>query len=141
MRTTGVHRSTHALVRAAVTAALVGALAGLGAVSGFAGTDAATGTPAPAGFRLADDSAGCALYASGQLACRARGEAATVVLGPDGAAERTDDAVRWSKTTSVLLPAESWWHGAFSCRVRAERLVCENRSGGSISVTPRPGRS
>jgi hypothetical protein len=101
-------------------------------VSGVAGTHAG-GAPAPAAFRLADGSAGCRLLDPGTLACRAAGSDAAAVLAADGSSRPEDVDVGWDDGTPVLLAAESWWHGAFSCRVRAAVVTCA-AADGAITV-------
>jgi len=111
---------------------LLAALAGgLLAVSSAARTSDASGSPAPAAFRLLDGSAGCAFDGS-RLACSSR-TGATAVLEEDGSSRPSDDAVRWDAATPVLRSTESWWHGGFSCRVAGFEIVCE-RETGSIAV-------
>ena len=105
---------------------------GLAAVSGVAGTRAG-GEPAPAVFRLDDGSAGCRLLDAGTLACRAAESDAAAVLAADGSSHPDDVDVGWDDDTPVLLPAESWWHGAFSCRVRAAVVTCA-AADGAITV-------
>ena len=78
-------------------AAVVG---GALAVSGTARTTRA-GTPERASFRVAGSSAGC-IYDDGRLSC----------------------STRIPVDATVLRPTESWWHGAFVCRVEAGRPVC-----------------
>ena len=109
------------------------AIAGVAAISGEART-ADAGTPAPASFRLADDSAACSLLASGSLACTATGK--TVVLDADGKSRVSTDAVTWSDDTPVLGSSASWWHGAYSCRVADGAVACRT-SDGAISVGKR----
>jgi hypothetical protein len=100
------------------------------AVSGSARTSASGGTPAPAAFRLSDNSAGCAFDGS-RIACAAvSGDG--VVLEEDGSSHPATSAVTWGGTTPVLQRSKSWWHGGFSCRVEGG-IVCE-RGRGSISV-------
>jgi hypothetical protein len=112
--------------------AAVATATGLAAVSGVAGTRAG-GEPAPAAFRLDDGSAGCRLLDAGTLACRAAGSDAAAVLAADGSSHPDDVDVGWDDDTPVLLPAESWWHGAFSCRVRAAVVTCA-AADGAITV-------
>ena len=88
------------------------------------------GTPAPAAFRLADGSAGCAFDGS-RLACATAGGKG-VVLEADGSSHPAPRAVTWDETTPVLRRTASWWHGGFACHVEGD-LVCE-RENGSISV-------
>jgi hypothetical protein len=116
----------------AVAAAV--ALGGVLAVSGIAGTGQTGGVPAPAAFRLADSSAGCAYAADGSIACRAAGTPAAVVLDPDGDSHADDREVGWDGTTPVLLPGESWWHGDVSCRAPEREIVCD-AGGGTIRVS------
>jgi hypothetical protein len=105
---------------------------GLAAVSGVAGTSAG-GEPAPAAFRLEDGSAGCRLLDGDTLACRAAGSDAAALLAADGSSHPGEVDVAWDDDTPVLLPAESWWHGAFSCRVRAAVVTCA-AADGAITV-------
>jgi hypothetical protein len=107
---------------------------GLLAVSGTARTTGVGGTPAPAAFRLADGSAGCA-FDGERLACRSAASPTAVVLEADGSSQPTDTAVAWDEDTPVLWQTESWWHGGFSCRVVDAVLVCASGRG-SISVAP-----
>jgi len=111
------------------------AVFGLLAVTGVAGTRG-TGDPAPAAFRLVDGSAGCNFLDSGEIACRADGSATALVLEPDGDVRLDDIAVRWDDSTPALRPAESWWHGGFSCGVEDGRLSCATASGGVVEVGP-----
>jgi len=102
----------------------------LAAVAGIAGTGDGGGTPAAASFRLEDGSAGCVFRSSGEIACRAAGAAAAVVLAPDGSSYVDADAVvGWDASTPVLLASESWWNGAVSCRVSARRIHCAAGDG------------
>jgi hypothetical protein len=121
--------------RWAAALAVASAATGLVAMSGFAGTGGAGGEPAPAGFRLADGSAGCRLLSADELACRAAGADTGVVLHASGASspERVDAAL--DPAAPVLLPAQSWWNGPFSCRTRAGEVVC-SAGGGAIAVAP-----
>lgn len=107
---------------------------GLAAVSGVAGTSRSSGAPAPAAFRLEDGSAGCRLLDSGTVACRAAGSDDAALLDADGGSRVGQVDVAWDDETSVLLDAESWWLGAFSCRVRATVLTCA-AADGAITVT------
>ncbi len=109
---------------------LAAAALGTLAVSGAARTPG-DGKPAPAAFRLSDGSAGCA-FDGARLACATASLPTGIVLEADGGSRPAARAVVWDETTPVLQRAESWWHGAFSCRVEG-RLVCE-RGSGSISV-------
>ena len=119
-------------LRVSLVAAAALALTGLAAVGGAAGT-AATGPPAPAAFRLADGSAGCAFSESGAIACRAQGGERALVLERDGDSRAADVPVAWTEETRVLLPGESWWHGEVACRARGG-IVCATANGGTISV-------
>jgi hypothetical protein len=101
---------------------------GLAAVSGAAGTSA-VGEPAPAAFRLEDGSAGCRLLDGDTLACRAAGSDTGAVLAADGSSHPEDVDVDWDASAPVLLAAESWWHGSFSCRVRAAVVTCAAADG------------
>jgi len=101
----------------------------LAAVSGVA----AGGSPALGAFRLEDGSAGCRLLDAKTLACRTAGRAAAAVLVADGSSRAADVAVDWDEDTPVLLPAESWWQGAFSCRARAGAVTCA-AGDGAITV-------
>ena len=121
--------------RAAATGVTATAVFGLLAVTGVAGT-AGKGEPAPAAFRLADGSAGCNFLASGVIACRAMGAPSAVVLEPDGDVRPDDVTVTWNDATTVLQPAESWWHGGFSCSAADGRISCATASGGVIEVGP-----
>ena len=120
-------------LRWATTLAVVATATGLAAVSGVAGTGGGHGTPAPAAFRLEDGSVGCRLLDPETLACRATGHDAVAVLAADGSSRAADLAVDWDVSTPVLLPAESWWDGDFSCRVRAAVVTCA-AANGAISV-------
>lgn len=114
---------------------LLGLLAGgLLAVSGTARTAGAGGTPAPAEFRLADGSAGCA-FDGERLACRASSMTTALVVGGDGA-PTADVEVDWDAMTPVLRQTESWWHAGFTCSVDDGAIVCA-KGGASISVGPR----
>jgi hypothetical protein len=116
------------LLIALVAAVVLGTLA----VSGGARTpDGDRGKLAPAAFRLADGSAGCAFDGT-RLAC-ASSAGRGVVLDSDGSSHPAPGAVTWDETTPVLRRTASWWHGGFSCRVEVD-LVCE-RGNGSISVS------
>lgn len=105
---------------------------GLAAVSGVAGTSVG-GEPAPAAFRLEDGSAGCRLLDADTVACRAAGNDAAAVLAADGSSHPGDVDVDWDDGTPVLLAAESWWDGPFSCRVRAVVVTCA-AADGAITV-------
>lgn len=120
---------------AALAAAALTALFGLAAVAAIAGTGDPGGTPATAAFRLGDGSAGCNFRESGEIACRAAGSEAAVVLEPSGDSRvEMDGAVGWDEQTPVLLAAESWWNGAVSCRVApSQRIVC-TAGDGSIAA-------
>lgn len=120
--------------RFATALAAAAAATGLVAVAGSAGTGGAHGEPAAAGFRLADGTVACALV-DGALACRADGADTAAVLERDGRSRAADVDVPHDASTPVLLRAESWWLGGFSCRVVAESVVC--RAGdGAITVAP-----
>ena len=119
--------------RWSATLAAVAVATGLAAVSGVAGTSDAGGDPAPAAFRLEDGSAGCRLVDAHTLACRAAGNDAAAVLAADGSSRAGDVGVPWDDGTPVLLEAESWWHGSFSCRVRAAAVTCA-AGDGAITV-------
>ena len=106
---------------------------GLAAVSGVAGTSRAGGESAPAAFRLEDGSAGCRLLDGDTVACRAAGSDTTAVLAADGSSHPGDVDVDWDDGTPVLLAAESWWDGPFSCRVRAV-VVTRAAASGAITV-------
>ena len=111
---------------------IAAALGGLLAVAATArGTGA--GTPAPAAFKLADGSAGCA-FDGNRLACRAEGATSAVVLAADGRSEAADVDVRWDSSTSVLHRAERWFHGAFACGVDDGDTIRCSASHGSLSV-------
>ena len=117
--------------RVALFTVLAVSLGGLLAVSGGARTPAA-GSPAPAGFRLADGSAGCT-FDGERLACRTATMSSAVVLEADGSSSGGDVPVEWNDSTPVLRSTESWWHDGFSCRIDAPDIVCE-RGNGSIAV-------
>ena len=121
-------------LRWSATLAAVAAATGLAAVSGFAGTSGATGEPAPAAFRLEDGSAACRLVDASTLACRSSATDAAAVLAADGESHPADVEVAVDETTPVLLPAESWWNGAFSCRVRDAAVTCA-AGDGAITVS------
>jgi hypothetical protein len=114
----------------ALAAAL--AVTGLVAVSGVAATGGVDGVPAPAAFRLEDGTVGCVLLDASRLACRAA-DGAAAALTDDGASSPTDADVSWDDSTPVLLPAESWWNGAFSCRVAGAGVAC-SAGDGAIEV-------
>jgi hypothetical protein len=107
--------------------------AGAAAVTGIASTGAPAGEPAPAGFRLADGSAGCVLVAADELACRSADIDAAVSLSRDGSSRITDAEVSWDETMPVLRAAEQWWHAGFVCRVHRGRAYCA-AGGGSVSA-------
>ena len=113
----------------------VAVAAGLAAVSGVAGTSRGGGESAPAAFRLEDGSAGCRLLDGDTVACRAAGSDAGAVLAADGSSHAGDVDVEWDDGTPVLLAAESWWHGAFRCRVRGGVVTC-SAADGAIRVEP-----
>lgn len=115
--------------------AVVAALAVATALAVAAGV-AAGGSPAPGAFRLEDGSTGCRLLDAETLACRASGRETAAVLAADGSSRAADVAVDWSDDTPVLLPAESWWQGAFSCRVRAAVVTC-SAGNGAVTVARR----
>ena len=110
------------------------AVGGLLAVSGTARTTGPDGAPAPAAFRLADGSAGCA-FDGERIACRSATAPTAVELERDGSSRPADADVTWDQATPVLRQTESWWHGGFSCRVLDSDLVCASATG-SISVAP-----
>jgi hypothetical protein len=103
-------------------------------VGGLLAVSGAARSPAPAGFRLADGSAGCA-YDGARLACRSASMTSAVVLEADGSSSGGDVHVVWNDSTPILRPTESWWHEGFSCRVADADLVCD-RGSGSIAVGP-----
>jgi hypothetical protein len=109
--------------------AAVAVATGLAAVAGVAGTSRSGGEPAPAAFRLEDGSAGCRLLDRDTLACRAAGSDAAAVLAADGSSHPGDVDVDWDEGTPVLLTAESWWHGPFSCNVRGPVVTCAAADG------------
>ena len=111
--------------------AATAAAAALAAAAGVA----AGGSPALGAFRLEDGSVGCRLLDAETLACRAAGRDAAAVLAANGASRAADAAVDWSDDTPVLLPAESWWQGAFSCRVALGLVTCA-AGDGAITVAP-----
>ena len=114
--------------RLVVVLAAVGGC-GLLAVTGIAATGAPGGDPAPAGFQLADGSAGCALLEPALLACRTAGIDAAVVLDRDGSSRVERLAVEWDRETPVLRPTQSWWHAGFVCRVQHGRVHCAAGNG------------
>ena len=120
--------------RILVVGLLAATLGGAFAVAGTARTGDA-GAPAEAAFRLADGSVGCA-FDGRRLACRSVDAASAVVLEQDGSSYAEDVAVRWDDATTVLRPTESWWHGAFGCRVADADVVCWTPDGGSVAVGP-----
>ena len=106
---------------------------GLLAVTGIASTGLPSGDPAPAGFRLADGSAGCRLVSSHELACRTQGIGASVVLATDGSSRVTPVDVVWTRATPVLRAGQQWWHAGFVCRVDRGRVHC-SAGDGSVSA-------
>ena len=116
-----------------LTTLLAAVVGGALAVAGTAG-GTSSGTPAPAAFRLADGSVGCA-FDGARLACRSRGGSTAVVLESSGSSQAEDVEVSWDDSTRVLLAAESWWHGGFNCHVAYSDVVCESGPG-SIAVGP-----
>jgi hypothetical protein len=118
------------------TLVAVAVATGLAAVSGVAGTSRSGGEPAPAAFRLEDGSAGCRLLDADTLVCRAAGSDAAAVLAADGSSHPGNVDVDWDDGTPVLLAAESWWHGPFSCRVRGSVVTC---AAGDGAVTVESG--
>ena len=120
--------------RVGASVAATAAAFGLLAVTGVAGTSAGGGDPAPATFRLADGSAGCAYLASGELACRTADSRRALVLDAEGDVRPDEAEVGWTDSTPVLLPAESWWHGDYSCRVVRAALRCTSVAGGVLEV-------
>ncbi len=121
-------------VRWAATLALVSVAAGVAAVFGLAApTDAAE--PAEAAFRLEDGSVGCRLVSPDQLACRAAGAETAAVLDAEGGSRPDDVTVDLGTAVPVLLPSESWWNGAFSCRVRDGAVTCASGDG-AVTVSP-----
>lgn len=100
----------------------------LAALAALVGVAPPGDEPVPSGFRLADGSAGCA-YRDGVVACRSAGNETAAVLERDGDSRAEEVAVDWDETTPVLLPAESWWHAGFSCRVRGARIACTAGDG------------
>lgn len=116
-----------------VLAVAVAAAGTVFVLTGFAGADGGSATPIPASFRLEDGSAACALLASGEVVCRARGGEAAVVLERDGSSRPSELELHWDDSTPVLLAAESWWAGDVRCRLVADALSCA-RDGGAIFV-------
>ena len=102
----------------------------LAAVSGVA----AGGSPALGAFRLEDGSIGCRLVDAETLACRAAGRDVAAVLAADGSSRAADVAVDRGEDTPVLLPAESWWQGAFSCRSAGVVVTC-SAGDGAITIS------
>jgi hypothetical protein len=119
--------------RFTVLAALLAAAGTVFVLTGFAGAGGPSDAPTPASFRLEDGSAACALLASGEVVCRARGGDSAVVLEPDGSSHPSDAELSWNASTPVLLAAESWWAGDVRCRLVAGALSCA-RGGGAIFV-------
>jgi hypothetical protein len=113
----------------------VALLAATAAALAAASSVAAGGSSGLGAFRLDDGSVGCRLLDAGTLACRGAGRERAVVLAADGSSRAGDVAVDPSEDTPVLLSAESWWQGAFSCRVRAAVVTC-TAGGGAITVAP-----
>jgi|SRR5215210_6671723 len=110
------------------------AIGGLLAVGATArGTSA--GSPAPAAFRLADGSAGCAFDGT-TISCRGR-STGTVVMDAEGRTHASSDEVEWNASTPVLLRTESWWNGPFGCRVDDATIVCTTVDGGMLAVDER----
>jgi hypothetical protein len=114
--------------------ALLAATAAAAALAA-ASSVAAGGSSALGALRLDDGSVGCRLLDAGTLACRGAGRERAVVLAADGSSRAGDVAVDPSEDTPVLLSSESWWQGAFSCRVRAAVVTC-TAGGGAITVAP-----
>ena len=120
-------------MRRVVATFLVASAGGLLAVTAMATTGVPAGEPAPAGFRLADGSAGCFLAEDDELACRTAGLDASVVLARDGSSRVSRTPVEWNRDTPLLGAAELWWHAGFVCRVRHGRVHCA-AGGGSIAA-------
>jgi hypothetical protein len=91
------------------------------------------GVPAPASFRLADGSAGCA-FDGMKLACRSASSPSAVALDGEGRTRASRERVAWDASTPVLLRTESWFNGAFSCRVADATIVCSTTDGGLLAV-------
>jgi hypothetical protein len=119
--------------RWSVTLAAVVVATGLVAASEAARNGSPDGDPAPAAFRLEDGSVGCRLVHHDTLACRAVGSDVAAVLAADGSSHTRAVDVDRDAGTPVLLDAESWWHGAFSCRVHGDAVTC-TAGGGAIRV-------
>jgi hypothetical protein len=117
-----------------VLLAVASVVAGLAAVSSAALPAGRFGEPAPASFRLADGSAGCRFFASGEIACRAAGTASSLVLEPDGNSLIAHRDVAWTVDTPVLGESESWWNGSVSCRVAHGVIACSTIAGGTVEV-------
>ncbi|MGH3130920.1 MAG: hypothetical protein ACRDNX_08900 [Gaiellaceae bacterium] len=125
------------LRRFLVASAATLAMGALLAVSGFAGTGDSGGVPAPASFRLANGSAGCSFFDSGEIGCRTEAGPSALVLEPDGDSRPADVFVGWDETTPVLLSGESWWHGDVVCRAGGDDVTCSTETGGEIVVGAR----
>jgi hypothetical protein len=126
MAADGVQRFTVLAVAAAAASAVA-------VLTGFAGAEGPADRPVQASFRLEDGSAACALLENRDVACRARGGDAAVVLEPDGSSRPSEIELYWDDSTPVLLAAESWWDGDVRCRLAAGALSC-TRGGGAIFV-------
>lgn len=112
-----------------LTALAVGGLLAVGATA----RDTSTGVPAPASFRLADGSAGCA-FDGAKLACSGAASSPTVVLDDRGRTRAARHRVEWDASTPVLRWTESWFNGVFSCRLDERTILCTTTDGGFLAV-------
>jgi hypothetical protein len=108
------------------------ALGGLLAV-GATARSTTSGVPAPAAFRLADGSAGCA-FDGRKLTCSGATSSPSVVLDDGGRTRAARGRVDWNASTPVLRWTEGWFNGVFSCRVADRTIVCTTTDGGLLAV-------
>jgi len=106
------------LLVAAFAAALAGALI---ARAGSAGSTA---------FRTSDAGAACKLTGP-SLVCSSLGSPGSVELRSRGGARIVSRLPWWDASTPVL---HRWHHGAFSCRLTGNAILCRNRTT-AIRVT------
>lgn len=127
-------RNHAALARLGAATLGLALLTGLAAVAGIASTQGVAGTPAPASFRLAGGSVGCAFDADGAVTCSAREGAVARRLEPDGSSGAPGSGQAWAAGARVLLAGERWVHGEVSCLAGRAAIACSGY-GGSIRVS------
>jgi hypothetical protein len=56
------------------------------------------------------------------------------VLDVQGRTRASRQNVEWDASTPVLRWTESWFNGAFSCRLDGRTIVCTTPGGGLLAV-------